>query len=314
VQCSSASGDVARMSGQRHVRAAYGRARRTRIVGYASALIANQVKRWGLITDDDGYFFELSGETLSVVRRSSITGAPVETRVANAQWNGQSDAVSTLYTHVYEICECWPNGDVWFFVDGELVHTMSTAGAIIGAGTKTARLPLCVEARNTASTSAGSFYLVEGTVYVEEHAFQSAVRGAVGSASAVDATGQALLAIRPKSSVYDSEIQAVRLDVATNGDTLVQVYQGATIVGGAWADVDALSLAQQNTTTVALPSDGVLASAVVCNSERTIDLGRLLTPTVLFDSGVKDTLLVVAKNLSSGNLKVRVCLSWKEVR
>src|SRR5689334_2622447 len=45
VQCSTASGDVARLATHRRVRAEYGRARRTRIVGHASAAVTSQVKR-----------------------------------------------------------------------------------------------------------------------------------------------------------------------------------------------------------------------------------------------------------------------------
>lgn len=47
----------------------------------------NVVRRWGYYNDDDGLFFELDGETLSVVVRSSASGSLVETRVPQSQWN-----------------------------------------------------------------------------------------------------------------------------------------------------------------------------------------------------------------------------------
>lgn len=313
VQCSTASGDVARIETHRKPRPAYGRARRTRVVGHVSAAVTSQLKRWGVFDANDGLFFELDGETLSVVRRSSISGAPVDARVANGQWTEAAAAIDTTRTHVYEIRECWPNGDVHWLVDDVLVHITSTAAAITGAGTQRARLPLAVETSNASATSAGSFKMLDGAVYVEEMPPHVATRALLVSDAAVDGTGQALCSIRPKATAGGGELQPKRLDVVTSGDAHVQLYAGATVADGSWAAHDASSLAESNATTVALPGTGVIVDACAVNGARSFDLIGI-APAVLLADGTQDTLTVVATSLTGGSITVRVALSWEETR
>lgn len=47
----------------------------------------NNVRRWGLFDDNDGVFFQVSGTTLAVGVRSSVTGSPVDTIVPQSSWN-----------------------------------------------------------------------------------------------------------------------------------------------------------------------------------------------------------------------------------
>ena len=49
---------------------------------------ANHRRRWGYFDDNNGAFFELDGTTLYVVIRSNNTGSVVDTRIAQANWNG----------------------------------------------------------------------------------------------------------------------------------------------------------------------------------------------------------------------------------
>jgi hypothetical protein len=45
------------------------------------------IRRWGMFTQENGLFFELSASTMNVVVRNSSTGTTVETRVPQTQWN-----------------------------------------------------------------------------------------------------------------------------------------------------------------------------------------------------------------------------------
>lgn len=66
------------------------------------------VRRWGYFDDDDGLFFELSGSVLYVVQRSSTSGAPVDTKVAQSTWNvdsldGSSDPVTNISRETLDV-------------------------------------------------------------------------------------------------------------------------------------------------------------------------------------------------------------------
>ncbi len=48
---------------------------------------AGNRRRWGYFDDDNGVFFELDGTDLYVVVRSNTSGSPVDTRIAQTNWN-----------------------------------------------------------------------------------------------------------------------------------------------------------------------------------------------------------------------------------
>ncbi len=52
-----------------------------------SAGVVGNRRRWGYFDANDGLFWELDGETMYCVIRSSVTGSVVDTRVAQAVWN-----------------------------------------------------------------------------------------------------------------------------------------------------------------------------------------------------------------------------------
>lgn len=316
VAVTTANGDRAVLRSHARPRAAAGRARGTVIVGHASGTSTGQKKRWGLFSDDDGFFFLLDGETLSVVRRSKVSGSVVDTAVANAQWSQDKNTIDVTRTHVYEIREAWPNSDALFFVDGVHVHTFSTDGAITGPAGVKARMPLSVEAKNDdAASAAGHFSVIACAVLVEEQArphrtfAQHATNGAV-STSAVP-----LLAVRPKSTFGGvanlGELRADALTVMAGGDCLVQVVAGASVTGGSWDSVDAESLAEANTTMASITGGDVVRKFVLSGNlvAALDDVVRLLG-----DGTTQDTLVITAQRLGGSDISVRAALTWKETR
>jgi len=61
---------------------------------------ANNIRRWGMMTRKNGYFFALSGSDFGVVRRSSASGVTVETFVSQSDFNTDrvdgSDNISNI--------------------------------------------------------------------------------------------------------------------------------------------------------------------------------------------------------------------------
>lgn len=314
VQASTASGDRALLRSHARPRAAAGCGRRTVIVGHVSDLIANQQKRWGLFSDDDGYFFQLDGETLSAVRRSKVSGSVVDVATANLQWSVRQDPVVVTKTHVYEIVEAWPNGDARFFVDGVHVHTFSTDGSIVGPSGVKARLPLSVEATNSSLASAqGSFAAIAASVLVEEEPRASRHAGTRGSEATSGADSVLLLALRAKTTFNSvinlGELVLERLTAVTDQPCRLHVVVGGSIAGGSWAEVDATSMAE--VTTAGTLSDGVVARELEFNG----DLDEPLDEVVrLLADGTQDVLAITATRLTGSDASAHAALTWREIR
>lgn len=325
VSVGTASAAVARVRSHARPKAAMGRSRTTIIVASAAA-VTSQRKRFGLFDEGNGYFFELNGETLSVVRRTNVSGSVVDTAIANANWTG-SNGASTYRdpskTHVWEIREIWPNGDASFFVDGQLVHVLSTKGSVIGPSGRTARLPVTVECENLATTSAGSVELVSATVVIET----APVSVRTFSASAVNATvgtsDTALLCLRPRATfggaanwgelLCDMLTATCKPSVAGES-TSFKIIVGATITGGSWTSPDAASIAESNATASSY-TGGITAVEIVTDAGLALSEVKEAVRTLrLRGDGTTPDTLVIAAAAESGTADVRMALSWKEIR
>lgn len=131
------------------------------------------VRRWGYFDDNDGIFFEQSGSTLYVVQRSSVTGTPVDTKVAQSDWNGDrldgsegANNVSQVLldptkANVYYMDAQWLGaGRTRFgiFSNDRLIicHKFENANANSDVYMKRADLPITYEIVNEANTAGTS--------------------------------------------------------------------------------------------------------------------------------------------------------------
>jgi len=140
---------------------------------------ANLRQRIGYYGEQNGIYFEIDGTTAYFVKRSYVTGALVETRVAQADWNvdNLSGAAANLpgqrgpcpsnieldlsKAQIMFIDIEWLGlGTVrcGFVIDGKLIHCHSFhhANLITSTYITTASLPLRYEIKNTGTTSSNS--------------------------------------------------------------------------------------------------------------------------------------------------------------
>jgi hypothetical protein len=103
----------------------------------------NNVREFGVFTATDGFLFQLNANVFNIVVRKS--GA-VDQIIAKAAWTGTYAAAFTLNTnvHTYEIQ--WTNSSAWFFIDDNIVHTISGSTA---PSTATLTFPVCARNINT---------------------------------------------------------------------------------------------------------------------------------------------------------------------
>lgn len=169
----------------------------------------NQVRRWGYFDPSNGLFFQLSGTTLSVVRRTNVTGTPTDNVVPQSDWNvdklnglGPSGVtINITKAQIYEIeFQHLAVGNVAFRVNGTLVHVMRNPNSLSAPYMSTANLPVRSEITNSGgvSTASSLTYIctsveVCGGVPPPEESF-----GASSGLVTISSTEKPILAIRPK--------------------------------------------------------------------------------------------------------------------
>ena len=103
----------------------------------------NNVRNWGCATATDGFLFQLNGATFNIVVRKSGVADQV---IPKASWTGTYAASFTLDTNVHTYELQFTNSSAWFFIDDNLVHTVS---GTTSPSTTTLTFPVCLENINT---------------------------------------------------------------------------------------------------------------------------------------------------------------------
>lgn len=315
----TASGDRICLRSHARPRASAGRSRTAVIACHCGSVgKANQSKRWGLFDDNSGYFFQLDGEDLSVVRRTKVSGSVVDNEIAFAQWSGNKTPVDVTKTHLFEVREVWPNGDAVFFIDGAAVHQIDTDGSIVGPAFNTARLPVSVEIVNDAASTADSLTVMAAGISVE-----GAANGKTFDAEAVNAAVGAalipLLSLRVAAAVSGQlnlgELVTQSFTAICSDDARLRWVLNGTLTSASWAaHSNAASFAEIDTTASAITGGrdfGYITEGGLSASE----LAASIPPLRIQADGVtRDVLSLCAQRIGGSNISVRVDASWKEIR
>lgn len=337
-----AAGDRSLLRTNTYYRYQAGRAQRVLMTAYnADTGQSNQTRRWGYFDDNDGVFFALSGTSVQVVQRSSTSGVPIDTAIAQAAWNvdpmnGAGPSGITLditRAQVYEIAFQWLGaGDVQFFIDGFLVHVFRNPNTIAMPYMRTGQLPLSWEVINAAASTASGFTYICASIESEGGSRSKALTfGVVNSADkTLGATLIPILSIRPKLTYGASGVTnrtAVlpllfipNVTVAATADrALFSLLVNPVLTGAAFASVNAQSTVESDVAATALTGGTILLSVfgVGGTNGNPIDVSQLFAEDGLKlrlnALGTVADILTVAAIAINDAPPVRGSLTWKEI-
>lgn len=223
----------------------------------------NNIRRWGAFDDEDGVFFELDGTVLKVVIRSSTSGVPVDTKIAQSAWNydkADGTGVSAFNIDITKVNVYWIDyqwlgaGRVRFGVfesNGArlTLHQVENAGANTLPYMHTGTLPLRTENTNTGATGSASelrecclAIYTEGT-YEDYTFWRNADLEALG---VTVSTATPILSVRSKQLLNGrhNQVQSYPelLSIYTNQPFALTLYEDTTLAGATWSEVGAGSL------------------------------------------------------------------------
>ena len=300
---------------------------------------SNQVRRWGYFDDNDGLFWELSGTTLRVVRRSSTGGSPIDYPVAQSSWNldkldGTGPSGITLDVtkgNIYETQYQWLGvGVVNWYVNGTLIHQMMHPNTIVGPYMRTAVLPLSWEIINTGASTTSSFHAICGSIQIEGGADQPDYTFGMFNSTDKNVTPIEipLLSIRPKL-LYNSienrmAIVPIAASIATDGKRAsYRLVLDGTLTGASFTSASTQSGVEYDETATALTGGLTLVRGLLPNS---ID-SRDLDLTTFFNNIARhlrrlaygtdvNVLTIMGRNegSSGGTTLMRASLVWQETR
>jgi hypothetical protein len=298
-------------------------------------------QRVGYYGAANGYYLEQNNSRVSFVERSSVSGALVNTPVAQANWNvdplnGSGPSGITLDLTKAQILfmdlEWLGVGTVriGFVIDGNyyVCHKFNHANLITSTYITTASLPLRYEITNTSATSGASTLKQICSTVLSEGGYE--LRGAqqaVGTpitaprTLATAATFYPIVSIRLKSTRLDGIAVATALSVIGNtaANYNWQVVAAGTTTGGSWVSAGTNSSVEYNLTGSSFTGGRVIASGyftATASTSVSVDILRAaLLSTQLERDGLTGTPYEFTLTLAAGtnNETVFGSMDWEEI-
>lgn len=295
---------------------------------------AGITRRIGLFDQANGVFFELSGTTMKVVVRSSVSGSPVDNAVDQADWEyeklqGSWPAKVTLdssKTLIFVIdFESLQVGSVRYgvYLDGLLIytHAIDHANLIDEPYFSTPNLPVRYELSNDGTGPAASMKVICNTVISEGGSEETGITsyittGTTSVAAAVAGTTYAVLGIRLKSTALDNVVKLAKISMSclTNDRFEWAIVLNPTVAGTfTYNDRPNSALqfaigATENTVTGGVEIDGAHSESSSAISEVIESLYYLGSTT----EGVSDEMVLVARP-ESNNATLKGSITAKEI-
>jgi hypothetical protein len=228
----------------------------------------NLRQRVGYFSNENGIFVEQNGTTTYIVKRDSLTSAPTDTQVAQANWNvdkldGTGTSGVTLDMTKAQIfwtdLEWLGVGSVrtGFVINGQFIvcHIFHHANSITSVYMTTASLPIRYEIENTGATSGSSVMKQICSTVISEGGYtprseSRAVSTALAGLAMSDSVAKPLVSIRLKADKQDAIVTPTYIDMygLQNAPYRWAIYQDTTIATGSWVSGGAESNVEYNVT------------------------------------------------------------------
>jgi len=329
----SASGDIVARQTRDYFRYQPGKSQLIFCTFNLDAGDPNVRKRVGYFEARNGIFLEEIDGALWFVRRTFTSGAVVDNRVAQADWN--LDTYSDLdpaKTQILIIDFEWlgvGRARVGFVIDGivRYAHEFLNANNLTTVYMTTAQLPVRYEIEATgAPAGATTMDQICASVISEggqEEAIGFPFSYARPSALSVSGTRVPVLSVRPKTTFNSlaNHVQVIQRELEVlntgNGVALVEVIYNATLTGASWVSVNASSVVERDIAATSLTGGIVVYSFYVAatnqakaSSSANI-AGRL--PLTLDINGANPTPLTIAMT-NVGTVTAYAGFNWQEYR
>lgn len=221
--------------------------------------ISNVRRRVGYFNTNDGIFFEQTDQGLFIVLRTSTSGAPVDERVAQVDWNidtlgadpsrNPSGDILDITTAQHLVIDMQWLGvgrvRVGFSIDGRpvLAHKFAKSNIITSVYMKTANLPLRLEIENTGVAGSAATMKQICSSIISEGGDLEGQRGSLRTASngtsrKAVTTRRPILSIRPAATFFGQPNRAwyipIEASVLSDADAFLEVVFGGTLTGAVW--------------------------------------------------------------------------------
>lgn len=306
---------------------------------------AGLTQRVGYYGDNNGFYLEQAGTTVSFVERSIVTGSLVNTPVLQEDWNGDKldgTGASGITLDLSKAQIYWMDVEwlgvgsvrMGFIIDGQFItcHTFQHANIITSTYITTASLPLRYEIFNTAGTSGVSTLKQICSTVISEGGYQlKGTQQSIGTpiltprTFAVAGVYYPIVGLKLKTTRLDSIVilTAVSLLGLGNGKNYSWrvVNGGVVISGGLWVDASAESSVQYNITGTSASGGRVLASGYMNSSNQGSPALNILKEALFANQLERDGLtgfpyevvLEMAVQTTSGGEGVYASLDWEEI-
>lgn len=311
------------------------------MTGVLGAGAAGVVRRIGTFDAQNGLFFQLSGNVLSVVHRTFTSGVAADNAVAQSDWNldtldGHGPSGLTLdvtKTQIFVIDFEWLGvGRIrfGFNINGNTVycHEVYNANVLTVVYMSTPNLPLRYEISNDGSGPAASLVHICSSISseggVERNGFElSADRGATALTTLNDADLYPLLAIRLKSTHLGATIQPNSISVicASTTDFRWAILLNPTVAGTAlnFASIanSAIEVAAGATNATKVTGgvqlkSGYSRGTAQGGNDIIIAMPDFLSIGSKID-GTRDILVLAAQRLTGATETFYAAMGWREI-